>query len=242
LAVVERALATAPADDHAELRKHRTELLCRWSSSLLDKEDFDGALKLLVRGFKIDPMSSELHGSIAYHVQESLAALAKEGSAPTAAVAHYRVVLAEFPEAKVVGEMAMAHAQRTLSHMCDEKKYAEALTAAALYAPLAGSKDQAESLVTQVYSEWGYSFREQMNWTAAIEKYLEGLKVVPDSDRLLSRAVGAIDDWADVSMKTDDWDAAIKVYDRGLVYLPNNGHLKNNREYCVSKKAEAAGK
>jgi tetratricopeptide (TPR) repeat protein len=242
LAVVERALTTAPAADHEELRKHRTELLCRWSSSLLDKEDFNGALKLLVRAFKIDPTNSELHGSIAYHVQEALASLAKGGAAPAAAVAHYRVVLAEFPEAKVVGEMAIAHAQRTLSQMCDDKKYTEALATAAVYAPLAGTKDQAQGLISQVYSEWGYSFREQMNWTAAVEKYLEGLKVVPDSERLLSRALSAIDDWAEVSMKTNDWDAAIKVYDRGLVYLPNSGHLKNNREYCLSKKAEVGGK
>jgi tetratricopeptide (TPR) repeat protein len=236
MAVIDRALMTAPAADHPELCKERTDFLRRSSNGLLDKNDVNGALNLLVRAYKLDPSNGELIGSIGYHVQESLGKLAKGGADPAAAVAHYRVVAAELPGVKGVGEMGLAHAERTLSNMCDEQKFKEALAAVLVYAPVAGSVEQTERLTAQVYCEWGNYFGAQKNWTAAVEKYLEGLKVVPDSDRLRSAALSTIDEWAEVSMKINDWDAAIKVYDRGLVYLPDSGHLKNNREYCVSKR------
>lgn len=242
LAALERALAAAPAADQPELLKHRFSVLRRWSQDLLEKSDFDGSLKVLGRAYRLDPTSDEAHGGIGYHVQEALHALAKDTGEPAAVVSHYQAVRAAFPEAKFVGEMALAHAERMLDRLCRDKKYADALAVAAGYAPLAGGKEQAQGLTALVYGEWGYAFREKSDWTGAIEKYLEGLKVVPGNDRLLNRIVGTVDDWAEVSMKADDWDAAIKVYDRGLAYLPDNGHLKNNREYCVSKKAEAAAK
>lgn len=236
LATVERALVTVPESDHDEFRRHRISIFRRWSQDLLGTADFDGSLKVLARAYQVDPTNSEVHGGIGYHVQEALGELAKGGTNPAAAVTHYRAVNIAFPDTKVVGEMAIAHAQRTLSRLCDDRKYDAALAAAAVYTPLAGSKDQAEGLVSQVYGEWGDLLREQKNWTGAVEKYLEGLKAAPGSEHLISCAVSTIDDWADVSMKENDWDAAIDVYDRGLVYLPNNAHLKNNRDYCVSEK------
>jgi len=55
---------------------------------------------------------------------------------------------------------------------------------------------------------------------------------------LINGAIRTIDDWADEAMTLKDWDGAVKVYDRGLEYFPENGHLKNNRQYCLDKKAE----
>jgi len=52
-------------------------------------------------------------------------------------------------------------------------------------------------------------------------------------------AVRTIDDWAHEAMTVTDWAGAVTVYDRGLKYLPENGHLKNNRQYCVGKRDEA---
>ncbi len=242
LAALERAQKAAPAADHAVLSAHCIQVLRRWSNQLLQEDDFDGALMLLVRAYKLDPQNAELHGSIAYHVQQSLHALAKDGTDPAKAVTHYQTILTKFPSAKVVGEMGIAHAVRTLSSMCAEQKFEEALAAAAVYAPIAESCNQPARLLSLVYGEWGNRLKEQMKWAAAVEKYLEGLKMVPNNDRLLTGALSTLDDWADQSMSANDWDGAIRIYDHGLKYFPENGHLMNNRTFCIAKKAEMVRK
>lgn len=238
--IVRRALAVAPATAHEELKKHQTHLFLRWSQQGLEKGDLPDALKILARAYAVDPKNDDLLRGIAYYLQESLDKLAAAGDNVPAAATHYRTVAAQFPQEKVVGEIGAAHALRTIHRLCEDGKFEKALAAIPDYIPIVGVGEGRDRLAEQVYGSWANQLRSRKQWTAAIEKCLEGLKVVPKSDRLLNGALKAVDDWAEPAISAKDWDEAIKIYDRGLAYLPDNGHLKNNRDYCVGKKAEMA--
>ncbi|MFO0816795.1 MAG: hypothetical protein U1A77_02560 [Pirellulales bacterium] len=238
VAVVQRALAVAPAADHPELKKHQTQLFLRWSQKGLEQGDLAGALKILARAYEADSTNDDLRRGLAYYVQESLEKLAEAGDNVPAAATHFRTVVAQFPQEKVVGEVGSAHAMRVLNRLCEDGKFEKALAAIPGYVMIVGAGEGSDRLTELVYGSWANQLRSRKQWTAAIEMSLAGLKLVPKSDRLLRAAVKTVDDWADPAISAKDWDGAIKIYDRGLVYLPDNGHLKNNRDYCVGKKAE----
>lgn len=240
LEAVDRALAVIPDTQRPGMLKTRTSIYRRYSQVLLDKADVEGALKLLVRGYKIDPNDEELHSGIAYYLQESFGKVDSGGAAPQAAVAHYKNVREAFPKLDFLAGRAEAHVHWSLRALFREKKFVEALAAAKAYAPLAKSSSEELSFQEQVWEAWGDSFVEEKDWTNGIKKYLEGLQVIPNGERLTRCAESTIDRWAGVSMDAGDWDAAIKVYDYGLTHLSDNGHLKHNREYCVERKARAA--
>jgi tetratricopeptide (TPR) repeat protein len=242
LAVVERALAATPQDVHRYLHEHRVNVFRRMSEDLLDKGDYDGSLKVLARAYKLDPQSRDLREGIAWHVRKSLNGLDKDAAAPAAAVAHYRLVATEFPQIKDVAEEAVHHALEGIEALCEAGKYEAALNAAAAYAPLAKSSKEAQKVSARVWELWARRFSDMKQWSESVEKLREGLKACPGDDRLTNGAVATIDSWAKVSIDVGDWNAAIGVYDQGLSWLPENGHLKNNREYCVAKRAEAAKK
>ncbi|MGC3966550.1 MAG: hypothetical protein QM775_04030 [Pirellulales bacterium] len=242
LDVVARALKVADSATHAELKEYRISLLRRWSQWWLAKQNVEQSLAALRRGLEFDATSADLAEGVGYHVQEALAIVDPEGTKPTAAVEHFRAVRKAFPEMPTVAENGYEHARRSLRDLCAAGKFEEALEKAPQYEPLTVDAAQLRSLSAYVWSEWGFQLSEQKKWTDAVGKFVAGLKAAPDDEELLRGATIVVDRWADVSMNEQRWDDAVAAYDYGLRYLPGNGHLSHNREYCLAKKAEAAGK
>jgi tetratricopeptide (TPR) repeat protein len=238
LSVVDRALAATPEEVHSYLREFRVSVFRSMSEALIEKNDYDGSLKVLVRAMKIDPQSRDFKEAIAWHVRKALGGLDKEGTDPAAAVAHYRLAAKEFPQVSEVSEEALYHAQVGIDALCDAEKYEGALAAATAYAPLSRSPNEAQRVTARVWERWAGKFSDKKDFSAALDKFREGLKFCPGDDRLTDGAVYSIDSWAKVSIDASDWDAAIGVYDKGLGYFPGNRHLTNNREYCVAKRDE----
>jgi len=132
----------------------------------------------------------------------------------------------------------LAHASRSIDSITEGSRFAYALSVADVYAVMIDSAQEPQQLQAQVWENRARNLADQKKWSESIEKSAEGLKAVPGNERLVNGAVLAIDDWADEAMTLKDWDGAVTVYDRGLKYFPENGHLKNNRQYCLGKKAE----
>jgi len=200
--------------------------------------DANGSVNVLVRGYKIDPNDEDLGGGIVYHTQEALGFLDKDGADPTAAVAHIRLLKAKFPDVEAVTEIALAHVSRSIDSITEGSRFAYAISVADVYAVMIDSAQEPQQLQARVWENWARNLADQKKWSESFEKYAEGLKAVPGNERLINGAIRTIDDWADEAMTLKDWDGAVKVYDRGLEYFPENGHLKNNRQYCLDKKAE----
>ncbi len=235
---VERAFATTNENDHMAIMTCRTSLLRRWSQYLLGKSDVDGSVNVLARGFAMNPSDEDLRSGIAYHTQEALDILDKAGADPAAAVAHLGVLKRTFPAVETVTEVALAHARRSIDSISDGGRFSDAIAAAGVYSRMIDSTEDPRQLVAQGWESWAEHFSEQKKWVESIEKFVEGLKVLPGDERLINGAVRAVDDWADEAMTLKDWGGAITVYDRGLKYFPENEHLINNRQYCREKKAE----
>jgi len=236
LAVVARGLAAAPEADQPALHKHRVEIFRRWSQDLLDKKDFAGSLKVLSQAQALEPTSSDLQSGVAYHGQKALEHLDADGRNPAAAIAHYELLLASFPEIDDVRSVGMTHASRAVKAMCRKRAFPQALVAAEQYAPLASTSDQKAELIARVWNDWAETYTEKHEWQAAADKYLEGLEVVPGQSMLVSGVRRCFDKLADSAITGKQWDDAIAIYDRGLTHLPGDYHLSNNRSYCVERK------
>lgn len=236
LAIVVRGLAAAPEAEQAALHKHRVEIFRRWSQDLLDKKDYSGSLRVLAQAQQLEPKSSDLRSGVAYHGQKTLESLDAEGSNPPAAIAHFELMVAQFPHMDDVHSVGMTHASRSVKALCRRHDYTKALIAADEYAPLAKTPEQKAELIARVWNDWAETFADKRDWQAALDKYLEGLKSVPNQSMLVSGVRRCIDKLADPAITAKQWDDAIAIYDRGLIDLPGDSHLSNNRSYCLERK------
>jgi tetratricopeptide (TPR) repeat protein len=205
----------------------------QWSQDLLDKGDTDGSLKVIADGLAETPDSKELLAGLSYHTHKALEYLDSE-KGTAAAVAHFKELCEKFPKVKEVRANGYDHALDVVNKLTGDKKFAEALKAAATYEPLAG--DRLGDLKSEVYDDWGRSLAKDGKWEAAVEKYAEGLKDHPKSKRLHTNAIATVDQWAHKAIDKKDWDEAIKRYDAGLKVVPDSTHLKNKRAYCEKQK------
>ena len=112
--------------------------------------------------------------------------------------------------------------------MADDKKFAEAIRAAAEYKPLAG--DWPDDLLVAAYDRWARALAREKKWKEAMDKYAEGLKALPKNDRLTSNATAIVDEWAGEAVDRKDLKEAVRIYEVGLTYLPGNGHLEHNKK------------
>ncbi len=236
LAFADTAIKDLTGRPAAEMRAWKDEARRRWSQELLKKGDADGSLKVIADGLAESPDNKELFAGLVFHAQEALAYLdSKKGTA--AAVAHFKELCEKFPKVKEIREKGYAVASRAVNKLAGDKKYAEALKAAAGYEPLAG--DRAADLKSNVFDTWARSLSAKGEWEAALAKYVEGLGEHPKSKLLHDNAIVTIDQWAHKVIDGDkkDWAAAIERYDAGLKHFPDEEYLKGKREFC-QKQAE----
>ncbi len=236
LAAVESSLGLLSPGEAQKLQEWRSELFRRWSQEHLDNGDAEASMKVLARGFALDPADKEIHSGLGYHTFHVLRKLDGPDIAP--AVRHFQALLAQFPKVKNVADAGRSHASQKVRGLTDDGKFAEALAAAQRYQPLIVDPKQHAGLSVTVYTLWGQSLKGEQQWQAAIDKFQEGRKAHPQDRRLEGGLAGVFDAWADGPIKAQQWDEAIRIYDIGLAdYLPGHSRLKGNRAFCEAKKA-----
>lgn len=235
IAVIDRGLAVVPDGEKKRLLAARSGFYRQWSQKCLDKGDYDGSVKALAAGYARDPADKEIHAGIAYHMQVALPALGKKSVAD--AVEHFALLQKEFPKVAEVGEGGRAFARRVVHDLAEGGKYEDALKRIdelkAMLPTDAGRADCAGD----VYDVWGRALADKKEFTAAIDKFRDGLKVCPKHERLGNNAVVTANDWAKQAIDAKDWDEAIRIYDENLKLFPNSSLLKDNKAYCEAMKA-----
>ncbi len=242
LAVAERGLKVLPEADRPALLKWRSGVFRRRSQWLLEAEqgpDVAGSMQVLARAYALDAGDESIIAGIAYHTQEALP-LVERRSSVKAMSEHFAALRREFPKVKEIGEMGRAHAQRAVLKLAEEKKFAAAVAAVALYEPLCTRPDDRDELGGLAYDRWAQDLAGRQEWQAALGKCAEGLQAFPMQTTAMKRIRITVDDWAKPAIGAKEWDEAIRIYDIGLEYARDDAHLKRNREYC--EKMQQKGK
>jgi tetratricopeptide (TPR) repeat protein len=238
LAVARRGLKVLPEGEAPQLRAWRSGVFRRWSQWLLDQkqgQDVAGSLKVLARGYALDPNDEAIMAGLAYHTQEALRIL-EARSGLKAVIEHYRALRKQFPKVTGIASVGWSHARRAISRFVDDKQFKEAVAAVDQYEPLLTKPEQRAELGAVAYTGWARNLAGSQEWQAALDKCAEGLKVFPKQHWLVSGLRILVDRWADSAIKQANWDEAIRIYNIGLKYLPGDGHLQHNRQYCQTMK------
>ncbi|CAN5465681.1 hypothetical protein BH10PLA2_BH10PLA2_03260 [soil metagenome] len=235
LEVVDRGVKVVPASEASELFSYRTSIIRRWSQSLLNQKDAAGSIKILQRGFALNPKDEQLAAGLVFHTQEALKLLADDQNVKPA-INHYREVRKLHPEVKDVESMGESFAHRRIQKLADQGRFEEAVAAAKELAPLVGEVKGPE-LGGLAFEMWGRSLAKDKQWKEAVAKYQEGIKQFPEATpRLTQVAVNAIDQLARTYMDQEDWTEAIGVYEAGLKEFPDENLLNHNLKYCQHKR------
>ena len=204
----------------------------KWSEQLLEGGDADGSLKVLADGLRDSPGDRELHAGLKYHAHVALAALDKKGG-PAAAIAHFKELVERFPKDKGLREAGFHHAVRAADDLGDAKKFAEAMKAADVYAPLAGGR--AGEVKGRVFDAWGRALAADGKWEESLAKYAEGLRACPKDSRLPNNAIATVGQWAAKPVEEKNWKEVVRIYEVGLKHFPGDEHLKDAREFYANK-------
>jgi tetratricopeptide (TPR) repeat protein len=232
LAFADSALKDLTGDVAKSVRAWKDKARRQWSEELLDKGDLDGSLKVIAAGLTETPDSEELLAGLSLHTKESLDYLSSKKD-PAAAITHFKEICQKFPKIKDVTDRGYNHAEQEVVKLTGEKKFAEALKAAAVYEPLAG--DRAGEIKCNAFDLWATALATEGKWEAAIGKYIDGLAAFPHSKLLRENAIATVDQWAHEAIEKKDWAAAIGRYDAGLKHFSDDKFLKNKREYYQSR-------
>jgi tetratricopeptide (TPR) repeat protein len=230
LAVVNRGLKVLPEKERHSLAEWRGHIFRQWSQSLLDKKDFQGSMRILARGYTMDPNDREIVDGIVYHTQEALGIA--ESTSRAVLVEHYRVLRSSFPALDGIADRAQAHVARRIQQLVDVKQFNKAIATADYYRELLPKPEQRAELGASAYDSWARSLSDQKDWKAAIAKYLEGIRAYPGQELLENNALATIDRWAETEIEAKHWVEAVRIYEIGLKSFPDNGHLKNAKERC----------
>ncbi len=182
MAVADEGLMRLTGDEAKVIAGWKADGYRQWSQELLEKGDVARSLKVLAGALADDPKNETLLAGLGYHAQEALGRLEKDKGL-TAAIAHFKELREKFPKHAAIAEAGAGHAFRAIDGLADDKKFAEAVRAAAEYKPLA--EDRADDLLATSYHQWVRALAKEKKWKEAMGKYAEGLKALPKNDRLL---------------------------------------------------------
>ena len=236
LAAVSRGLKHVSGDDRRKLLDWRDNMLLRWSAWLMKDKKVAKSLDAVRLGMKLDPPPAKPRELLEAHTYDALVVVNEDGGGIPAAVELFQAIEREFGASDGLAEVAWSHAVRRIDALCDAGRYADAVAAAEAYAPMIADKSRGETRA-RPWRFWAGHLAEAKQWEAAVVKCGEGLKAVPGSELITSRALATLDDWAQAERASKGIDAAVAVYDRGLELFPDNGHLRHNREYYLEQKA-----
>lgn len=234
LAVAERALKVLPDNEKATMRVWRSKLYRFWSQELLDKKDVAGSFKVLSGAYKLYPEDPHVHIGVAYHAQEALAIA--EGKSVDALIAEYQALLKEFPKVDDIPRRGHRQAAIAIQKLVDAEKFKDALQAVDRYAPLYSKPEHRVDMTSIAYDGWALHLAAKKQYEAALEKYVEGLKALPDHPRLRNNAAAIVDEWSAPARAEKKWDEAIRIYSVGLKYFPNERYLQDRKAYCEEMK------
>jgi tetratricopeptide (TPR) repeat protein len=222
------------AAEASELFSYRTNLIRRWSQSLLEQKDAVGSFKVLQRGFSLNPNDKQLAAGLAFHMQEALKILADEQNLKPA-IDHFRELRKLYPDQREVASMGETFAHRRIQKLTDQGQFKEALAAVKELEPLVGEVKGPE-LGGLAFELWGRSLAKDKQWKQAVAKFEEGIKEFPEATpRLTQIAVNTINSWARSHMDQKEWAEAIAVYEAGLKSFPDQNLLSHNLNYCKHK-------
>jgi tetratricopeptide (TPR) repeat protein len=238
LGVVDRGLKVVPSADAKTLRDGRSKLFRLWSQSLLNKQDVDGSLKVMARGYALDPKAEKIQEGIKHHVGTALEAVEKTSGVP-AMLKHFEAVRDKFPDLELVREAGVTHAALAIQELTHRKKFADAVAVLETYKPLLAKPEDRVEVGARVYDRWAQHLADESgkkDWKAAVDKYAEGLKAFPGHGGLTQNAVYMVHQWAKPAMQAEKWDDALAVCKEGLDRLPGNEKLLELKKYCEERK------
>jgi tetratricopeptide (TPR) repeat protein len=236
--VVDRGLKAVPAAEAKTLLAGRSKLFRLWSQSLLNRPDVDGSLKVLARGYALDPKDEKIHEGIKHHVLTALESVEK-ASGVAAMMKHFEAVRDKFPDLEFVREAGVTHAALAVQELTHRKKFAEAVAALETYKPLLPKAEDRAEVGARAYDHWALHLADESgkkDWKAALDKYAEGLKAFPGHKVLTQNAVYVVYQWADPAIKAGKWDEALAICNEGLDRLPGNEKLLELKKHCKERK------
>jgi tetratricopeptide (TPR) repeat protein len=231
LEVADRGLKVLPAAEGKKLKEWQAGVYRRWSQSLLDRQDFDGSVRVLARAYALGGDDREVRAGIAYHAHKALPAMETK-SGVAGLVEHYQALVQQFPRVTEVAEAGQAHATQAVLRLAGAHKFEEALETAGRYRPLLARPEQRAEVGALVYDRWARHLAGQQQWEAALAKYAQGLQAFPGQARLTNNAAATVDEWARAALSAKQWEEAIGIYKVGLKYFPEDSHLRARLSYC----------
>ncbi len=234
LAVVERALACLPPDEHPKLREWRSSLFRQWSQDLLEKPDVDGSVNVLARAYALDEDDESIHEGLGHHTMKALEILDTVENSKL--VEHFTDLARQFPRVEDVAEAGFGFAFNRVLELADAEKFEEAISAATRFRALVSEPEKQAELGSLPLDRWGRNLAEKKEWQKACDKYAEALKEFPEQPTLVQNLAATITEWADPEIEAMNWDEAIRIYDVGLAILPEHGLLVQNRRICEERK------
>lgn len=210
---------------------------CSWARHCMANRDWEQTLIVYRTGLEQLPGDSRLTGNLTYFVQEwAKDLLAEEGAAAA------RDMLLEqseqFSSIKKLTRVAEQFASNLAETSLRANNYDEALKVLDENRKLLSDKETLR-LARRVFDQHASVYQAKKDWRAAIDVYLEGLKLYPEDRHMTHNAVVFCHQWAEGFMKQQDWDGAIGVYEKSLIMFPDASSLKQNLRYCEQEKSRA---
>jgi tetratricopeptide (TPR) repeat protein len=151
-------------------------------------------------------------------------------------IAARKHLIEAFPGNNDIVEAARNPIRAAIRDRVKDGKYEEALKLTEDSKELLGASNDQE-LNIYIYDAWAKSHVQAKEWEAAAKVYAAALQHAGDSSLLKNNIEFVYDSWAHGFIEKGEWDNAIRVYDNALNILTDNAHFKQNRAYCVQKKA-----
>jgi tetratricopeptide (TPR) repeat protein len=236
LQVAEKGLSHLEEKEAKELREWRSGVFRRWSQERLEQKDVEGSAEILKRAMALDESDQAIHNGLGYHTQLALKIL-EEAQDQAAAVKHFEILLKQFPKVNDITDAGWSYALQAVDKHADAGALTEAVQAAEQLQALVPDAKRRADLHFRPYQLCAQQLAGQKKWREALAVYAQGQKAQPKERRMVDGAANVIDAWASESIEMEKWDMAIEIYKLGLTeHAPNHPRLKQNKEYCESRK------
>lgn len=211
----------------------------RWALKLAKDKQFDAALGVYEKALAELADKRNAENNVRYIIQEWLKdAAAAQGTAATIDILKRQ--LPRFAGVRDLGQLAVAHAARTVRDLSARKQFSVALATLDELAPSL-KQDQVAEVAASIYDRWAEEVRSKGDWQGAVDVYQRALQRFPTSRHLETNAVATFYQWSKTHMDRKDWRSAIAVYEKALERFPGHSVLTQNLRYCREQLERAEG-
>ena len=195
LAAVEPGLRKLDKQPLEELREWRGALYLRWAQSLLEKNNFEQAVKVLQQGRKLNPGDSRYYNSLCFALQNWVQDI-YDTSGEKAAKDVLQNQVRNLRGVAEIPRVARNHVYRIAGKLRDDQKFEAALAFVDRHAEFLPEKAEVKELWLSIIDAWARQVSQEKDWEQALIVYDKGLKRWPGDDHLKQNLLYTIQEGA----------------------------------------------